>query len=144
MLAGGAIFNNLDYSFYVGAEDGTGINDAPGGGSANLRRQLRILHDFLESFDFIRMAPDRQVVYHAPGRQWQALSEAKKQYAVFLSGENAGWITLQLPRGKYRYEFVSPENGQVLSSGIVKSKGTPLRLDVLHEERLLAIRIVRA
>ena len=27
MLAGGAIFNNLDYSFYVGKEDGTGEND---------------------------------------------------------------------------------------------------------------------
>jgi hypothetical protein len=31
ILAGGSVFNNLDYSFYVGHEDGKGENKAPGG-----------------------------------------------------------------------------------------------------------------
>jgi hypothetical protein len=37
IMAGGAVFNNLDYSFYVGKEDGIGTNKAPGGGSSMLR-----------------------------------------------------------------------------------------------------------
>lgn len=143
MLAGGAVFNNLDYSFYPGAEDGTGVNNAPGGGSTILRRQLKILRDFLESFDFIRMRPDRQVVHHAPGLQWQALSEAKKQYAVFLSGQPAGWIELELPKGKYRYEWISPATGAVLSSGAIRSKGLPLRLETGPGAPMLALRIRR-
>ncbi len=33
MLSGGGLFNSLDYSFFVGHEDGLGENSAPGGGS---------------------------------------------------------------------------------------------------------------
>jgi len=67
MLNGGAIFNNLDYSFYVGKEDGTGVNKAPGGGSKTLRKQLRFLREFLERFDFVKMQPSSQLIRHAPG-----------------------------------------------------------------------------
>ncbi len=142
MLAGGAIFNNLDYSFYVGAEDGTGVNEAPGGGSPNLRRQLSLLRAFLESFDFIHMAPDRQVVYHAPGLQWQALSEASSQYAIFFSGSHAGWVSLSLPQGEYQYDMVATESGEVLTSGLLRSAGQPFRLELGHEEAMFALRIL--
>jgi hypothetical protein len=50
LMAGGGIFSMLDYSFAVGHEDGTLVNRAPGGGSPALRRQLRVLKDFLHSF----------------------------------------------------------------------------------------------
>ncbi|MEM7655313.1 MAG: hypothetical protein AAF399_04225 [Bacteroidota bacterium] len=43
ILAGGAVFNNLDYSFAVGEETGTDTSAAPGGGSARLRSQLAFL-----------------------------------------------------------------------------------------------------
>jgi hypothetical protein len=64
VMAGGGLFNNLDYSFAVGYEDGTFAYPPkqPGGGSAALRRQLRILRDFIAGFDFVRMAPDAGVV----------------------------------------------------------------------------------
>ena len=40
LLSGGALFNNLDYSFTVGHEDGTdATNKAPSGGGPALRRQ---------------------------------------------------------------------------------------------------------
>ncbi|MBK6281802.1 MAG: hypothetical protein IPF54_03275 [Draconibacterium sp.] len=77
-------FNNLDYSFYVGKEDGTAGNKAPGGGSTNLRKQLTTLRSFIESLDFVKMKPDFQVVVHSPGSEVQAISTTRSQYAIFL------------------------------------------------------------
>jgi len=62
LLAGGAVYSNLDYSFYPGREDGSGTPDAPGGGSPALRRSLAACRAFVESFDFVRMAPDESAV----------------------------------------------------------------------------------
>ena len=53
VIAGGGLYNNLDYSFAVGFEDGTFRypDTQPGGGGPVLRRQLRILRDFITSVD---------------------------------------------------------------------------------------------
>ena len=41
MLAGGSVFDGLDYSFIVGHEDGTDTEpNGPGGGSPELRKEL--------------------------------------------------------------------------------------------------------
>ncbi len=128
MMAGGAIFNNLDYSFYAGAEAGTGSNQAPGGGSPALRKQLKILHDFLTSFDFIRMRPAPELLYHAPGMTGQALAEPGKQYALFLSGKAGEQIKLNLPQGEYTYNFLSPDTGEVLAEGNISGADIPVRL----------------
>ncbi len=134
MLAGGAVFNNLDYSFFVGKEDGTGVNTAPGGGSTNLRKQLVILREFIESFDFVKMAPDFKVVHHAPGMEAQVLSEPGKQYAIVFSGIPGDWIKLDLPKGKYRYEFISPYNGHKLKSGSLIQNKTGITILDLPED----------
>lgn len=126
IAAGGALFNNLDYSFFVGHEDGKGISKAPGGGSTRLRSGLKILREFLESFDFIKMAPDRNVVIHSPGMEWQAISEAGKQYAIVFSGKSSEHITFNLPKGKYMAEYVDPWTGEVFYSEILQSKGKPI------------------
>jgi hypothetical protein len=131
MLAGGAVFNNLDYSFFVGAEDGTGKNNAPGGGSTELRKQLKFLHEFVESFDFVKMQPDFDVVKHSPGLEWQAISEPGEQYAVVFNGVPAEWIKLQLPKGRFNYQFISPYSGLKLKSGFItvgKNEVTKMKL----------------
>jgi hypothetical protein len=45
IIAGGAIYSNLDYSFTPQHPDGTAVPNAPGGGGRTLRRQLKILKD---------------------------------------------------------------------------------------------------
>ncbi len=59
ILAGGGLFNNLDYSFAVGNEDGTfRIKEGePGGGGKILRDQFKILAAFMKGIDFINMEP---------------------------------------------------------------------------------------
>jgi hypothetical protein len=142
MIAGGAIFNNLDYSFYVGAETGKGVNSAPGGGSTNLRRQLAFLRSFLESFDFIKMKPDFDIVYLSPGLEWQALSEKGKQYAVIFTGTVTKTVKITLPKGKYKYSFVSPYSGRTLSEGLITSKGMVQELVFPELSDMTALKII--
>jgi hypothetical protein len=120
MMAGGAIFNNLDYSFYVGKEDGTGENNAPGGGSSNLRKQLTYLRGFIESLDFVKMQPDFQVVAHSPGSEVQSISQPGDQYAMVFTGNGTKWVKLNLPKGKYNFEFISPYTGKTIEKGLFK------------------------
>ncbi len=143
MMAGGAVFNNLDYSFYVGKEDGTGVNNAPGGGSKTLRKQLLILRNFIESFDFVKMRPDFTAVVHAPGSEVHALSQPGRQYAMVFTGNSTKWVKLNLPKGKYNFEFISPFTGKTLKKGFFKheKKGIyELRLPQFSE--MVALKIV--
>ena len=61
ILAGGAVYSHLDFSFTPDREDGTALplpQGTPGGGGPELRKQLQILKEFVEGFDFIKMAPN--------------------------------------------------------------------------------------
>ncbi|MCI0534711.1 MAG: glycoside hydrolase family 5 protein, partial [Verrucomicrobiales bacterium] len=65
ILAGGAVYDHLDFSFTPEHEDGLAVPlpaGTPGGGGPELRRQLRVLKEFIEGFDFIRMAPNEAVI----------------------------------------------------------------------------------
>jgi hypothetical protein len=91
LLAGGGIYNNLDYSFTPAHPDGTFLDySSPGGGNPTFRRQMRILKDFVHSFDFLRMKPDRSVVAAPEGLAVQALVEKGRQYAVYLHAPVGG------------------------------------------------------
>ncbi|MBN1479230.1 hypothetical protein JXA70_03045 [candidate division KSB1 bacterium] len=89
IIAGGALFNHLDYSFTVGHEDGTFAfpPNQPGGGGAELRRQIRILITFIESFDFINMLPKQEIFTGElpDGIQARALAKSGEQYALYFS-----------------------------------------------------------
>jgi len=87
IIAGGALYNNLDYSFTYRHPRGTFLDyKSPGGGSPTLRSQLKILKDFIEGFDFVRMAPDNSVIKGGipPGMQARALVERDKAFAVYI------------------------------------------------------------
>ncbi len=92
MIAGGGLYNNLDYSFTTRVADGSFLDyQSPGGGSPALRRQLRALKEFLEGFDFVRMAPDRVTLRAAgDGLHARVLSEPGRQYAVYVHAPLGG------------------------------------------------------
>ncbi len=142
MMGGGAVFNNLDYSFFVGKEDGTGSANAPGAGSTEFRRQLKFLRDFIESFNFVKMTPDFSIVHHAPGVEVQCISEPGKQYAMVLTGVYGKVLKLNMPKGKYSYSFVSPYTGAELAEGEFKSaKKEVTALKVPQFETMVALKI---
>jgi hypothetical protein len=89
ILAGGGLFNNLDYSFTVRAPAGTYVNypaNQPGGGNPRLRHEYQVLRNFMYKFDFIRMAPDTNVIRGGvpQGTTARALSQPDEAYAIYL------------------------------------------------------------
>jgi len=87
LVAGGAIYNNLDYSFSAKHPDGTLLEyTSPGGGNPTFRKQLAILRRFLNGFDFVAMTPMDSVVRSKSidGLRHRVLAEPGKQYALYF------------------------------------------------------------
>jgi hypothetical protein len=113
VMAGGGLYNNLDYSFVVGHEDGSFVTpaSAPGGGNPVFRRSMRALGNFIRSFDFVDMQPRNAVVQGSlpAGLTARALVKHGEAYAIYLrTGQLPGqfsvrWTgTLTVPRdGEY-------------------------------------------
>ena len=112
LLAGGAIYSNLDYSFTCKRPDGTHVvTRSPGGGGPELRRQLAILKRFVEGFDFVRMRPNPGTV-RAGRAQVHALVEEGKAYAIYLRGSSPVEVAVDLPAGSYRAEWINTRSGK--------------------------------
>lgn len=146
VLAGGALYNNLDYSFSVGYEDGTFPYPAssPGGGNRGFRQQMKVLKDFIHSFDFVKMKPDHSVVERglpARGRA-RALSEPGKQYAIYLFGGPMAKLELALSPGRYIVQWIDPASGLTLESSDVIITGMLTLLPSPVYESDIALRIV--
>jgi hypothetical protein len=119
IVAGGALYNNLDYSFTPQHPRGTFLDyKSPGGGSPALRKQLKILKDFIESFDFIRMAPDNTVIKGGlhPGMQARALAQKGKAYAIYIhrprgrGSFSVRWTGQLIPRHSETYTLHTISN----------------------------------
>lgn len=126
ILAGGALYNNLDYSFTVGHEKGTFVypSTQPGGGTKALRSQLRFLKEFMDKFDFIQMAPDSTLVSGLPDSvRVRILAETGKQYAVYIFGAGLSQLTMQLPEGEYEAEWLDPIAGKYTLGRVVHHGG---------------------
>jgi len=115
MIAGGGIFDNLDYSFAVGNEDGTNKIEAPGGGGPVLWRYLEILREFVTGFDFIKMRPDNSIIKGGVPEKAtaRALAQAGNAYAIYINGGNEANLVVELPKGSYVVEWVSTETGKI-------------------------------
>jgi len=115
IIAGGGVYNNLDYSFTVGSEDGSADIDAPGGGGPVFRKQLEVLKDFINSFDFIKMKPDNTIIKSGiPEKATaRALVEPGRAYAIYINGGNQVDLVLALDRGAYNAEWVNTKTGSV-------------------------------
>lgn len=170
ILAGGALYNNLDYSFTVDHPDGTFVPDTktPGGGSPALRSQLKVLKDFIHSSDFVKMTPQDGIIkVEIPtGVTARALAEPGKAYAIYVhhgepgydhtstgarsrpkyrvdSGRQLVKLLLDLPEGSYRAEWFNTKTGNKDQTEEFKSTGKPQILDSPSYSEDIALRIKR-
>ena len=127
LVAGGGLYNNLDYSFCVGHEDGTfAVKDpTPGGGGPKLRKQLRHMAEFLGRFDFVRMKPMPTVVKGRVAKQvgFQVLAEPGKQYAIYLRSVKNVALQVELPEGKYQGEWLDAVTGKQIPIPVLDHRG---------------------
>jgi len=142
LMAGGGIFSMLDYSFAVGHEDGTFVNRAPGGGSPALRRQLRVLKDFLHSFDIPDLEPRPGLVESSPGAFTRAL-ETKKERGIYVRGDGRSVLRLDLPKGDWREEWIDTKTGAVARSGAFAHEGGGRELSSPPYVGDVALRLLR-
>ena len=147
IVAGGGLFNHLDYSFVVGHEDGTFVYPAkqPGGGGPAFRRQMGILRDFIHDFEFAKMKPDPTVIQgRVPKGTWRgALAEPGRAYAIYLrAGAENGTLDVTLPAGAYRAEWISPLSGQVLRTADFKHGGGTKSLAAPEPAGEIALKIM--
>ena len=131
VLAGGGLYNNLDYSFAAGHEDGTFAYPAkqPGGGNPGFRRQMKILREFIDGFDFVRMGPTTRrsrsaspamsrMRSQSPARQWRITAPSEKP-------TSSGTVSLQVelaegtgkPSGSTRRPARSPARNEWTAVG---------------------------
>ena len=147
MLAGGALYNNLDYSFIVGKEDGTHSIDAgtPGWGHREYRKQLKIMKDFIESFDFVRMKPDNSILQVVKGKvaEFQVLAESGKQYAIYLDKASLAEIRLQLSDGNYTAEWVNTLTGSINRKENLTAQGGAAMLICPEFQEDIVLRILK-
>lgn len=146
IMAGGGLFNNLDYSFAPGHEDGTFTYPPtqPGGGSPALRKQLKYLSDFINRFNFIRMQPDTTVVEGElqPMVRIHVLAERGRQYAAYVFGTLQSELRMLLPPGNYVYQFLDPSSGLYSDKAVLNHKGGKANIPLPNYEYELVIRIV--
>lgn len=132
LLAGGGLFNNLDYSFAVGHEDGSYAYppSQPGGGSNALRRQLGLLRKTLEGLDFVRMKSHANgIASELPdGATCQFFGSLESGWVVYCHGwPKDGRVLLGIDSGTYAITQLDPANGNSLAQGeIAASKGLTL------------------
>lgn len=144
MLSGGGLYNNLDYSFYVGHEDGQGTNQAPGGGSSALRRQLKVLSDFLHSFRLERLRPHPTAVLSAPGLIPYVLADEEQAYAIFVRATGTAKSILRLEgEGTYRVRTLNTLTGSYTDSSRVTAQDGTIEIAIEIPEGELALEVHR-
>jgi len=131
LTAGGGLYNNLDYSFSVGHEDGSFHYNAatPGGGSPALRNQLGILLRFFNSLDLAHLQPSDAVAKSGepdppavraivvPDRDYVVYvyrshidPKAKPKYVVD-SAVHRDKVSVDLPSGDYEQYWLNTRTG---------------------------------
>jgi hypothetical protein len=112
MFSGGALYNNLDYSFTVGHEDGTFEvkEPTPGCGSPEFRRQIGLMKHFLESADFIRLKPVKGSSLADSGLNLFALEQTGKEYLLY-SRQMPENVTLKVPSASYEVWMLNTITG---------------------------------
>jgi hypothetical protein len=125
LLAGGGLFNNLDYSFTVGHEDGTFQypSTQPGGGGKRLRAQLGVLRRFIDRFDLVKLRPAPELVVGGvpAGGSVQVLAQGDDAYGVYLRRQvgiasfSARWSGRIVPpaTGTYQLHVTSNDGARV-------------------------------
>jgi hypothetical protein len=134
LIAGGAHYNNLDYSFTAGSEDGSYAypGTQPGGGSKTLRQQLGALLRFFAGLDFTSMSPKDDLIAGGIPEQASARALAHKagtQFAVYLhharvladhqpryvvnTRRRSSQLQLRLPAGAWSARWWNPQTGKI-------------------------------
>ena len=154
IVGGGASFNHLN-SRYT-AEDPAGSTPD----NARVLSALRNLENFIYSFDFVKMRPDKSFVVSgvSQGAYCRGISQPGEQYALYLHhselepnyeyyvvkpGHYHETLVLDLPGGTYKADWIDPTLGSVVSTVTFTHQGGSQNLTTPEYAVDIALRIKR-
>lgn len=143
MMSGGGLFNSLDYSFFVGNEDGKGENSAPGGGSTILRKQLKILSEFINGSNLEKMYPDNSIVISSPGLIPYILTDHQGTFAVYLRavGTKETVLKLETGVGNFTIRKINTITGEISGPQEVSADSGIITIDLEIPDGEMALKI---
>jgi hypothetical protein len=123
LMSGGALYDNLDFTFQVGNEDGNGkveflCHYYKGCNDKKVKYEMKALLNFMNSIDFVHTKPNYDIVACAFGdKNICVLENPGKEYAVYINGgSNEGIFQLNLLPGKYDITYINPSDGAIVKT----------------------------
>ena len=171
LMAGGGLFNNLDYTFTVQSPEGRDTtNKAPGSNTLEMHDQLGHLRTFTDRLEFVNMRPaggpfnpepPRGVTVHALALGDRTLAayfatqldkagkpitfESNPEEEKAAGAQPAAYLqtTLDLPQGNWRAEWISPLTGETIHTETINSPGGRRPLTIPPFARDIALHLER-
>ena len=124
------------------------LSSGPTRAGRTLRRQLRILREFMESLDFVHMEPDLSAAAIPPhaGRCY-ALVKPGESVAVYIHSprkEPRAGALLDLAKGRWQTAWLHPATGEWEPARVIEHPGGGLEIDGPGFDRDIALHIRRA
>jgi hypothetical protein len=117
LLAGGAVYDGLDWTFEVGHEDGSGqdLSGIPSMNAIGFKSQMKILKDFMFSFDLANLVPGNSIITGGiPGGAYaRALVKSGSQVAIHMVGGSQANLAVNLPANSYTAEWINTKTGAI-------------------------------
>lgn len=112
LMAGGALFNNLDYSFAPGRADGNAPIHAPGSGGRRLRRQYGILKRFMDRIDFVHKQPTQQTILRCHTLHGAGYClKGERDMVYYFQSDNEIFVRVQAPGPHCLLRTLDPVDG---------------------------------
>lgn len=149
ILSGCAGFSNLDWTFTVADETGSGKVALLDGRKINgrlLRQWLDTFRKLLAQYDIASLVPAVGVLPEkVPGYGYAAMTDKKGKYIIYFVDENLFQVksckarslavTLALPAGKYNVQSFDPKIGKIVKLPTFQSNGnTKLKVPEFSED----------
>lgn len=120
IFSGGALYNNLDFTYQVGAEDGSGSTEFicegySGCTDPKVKYQLANLLKFINSINFIKMKPNFDAVALNYGDEniyplvWEGI-----EYAVYFEGGKKAKIKINVSEGTWDVKWINPSDLKII------------------------------
>lgn len=149
MMAGGAVYSNLDWSFANDDQMGAGRNPAGRRQSGfEVKQQLSVLKVFFDKFDYLHSKPvDRSRLQNIPGKILYYGLENQSETAIYFLKQSVVDLSqakLSLPSGKYEIQWIDPMTGSVIGKKTTHTNDNHLFLSFpsFSDDLLLVIKKV--
>jgi len=158
VVGGGGSFNQLNSLYTTHNEDASGTENN------KILKQLKVLKTFMYNLDFIRMRQNSSyTLNNTTAKPYvRSISEPGKQYAFYLHhsknpndspssffyyqvqpGKYKEGITIDIPRGTYRADWVNPATGTIIRSEYFTENKVTHKFTTPEYSVDIALRIIR-